>query len=154
MSRMHRELERYLHTHIPLSRAMAMSVKAVDDEGVRLSAPYAPNVNHRGTVFGGSIAALAILSAWTLVHVRLRAAGLPCTIVIQRNALEYLRPIEGEFEAFCPAPPEEDWARFLETLERRSRARIILRARLHSGTETVGTFQGAFVAILSPEAGR
>ena len=154
MTRENRELQRYLHTHIPLSRAMAMEVRTVDATGVRLAAPYAPNVNHRGTVFGGSIAALAILSAWTLVHTRLRAERLPSTVVIQRNAMEYLRPMEGEFEAFCAAPAPADWARFLETLRRRSRARIVLRAELASGGEVVGRFQGAFVAILSQERPR
>lgn len=149
MTRRNRELERYLHTHIPLSKAMAMEVRTVDDTGVRLAAPYEPNVNHRGTVFGGSIAALAILSAWTLVHTRLREGRLPSMVVIQRSSMEYLRPMEGEFEAFCAAPPEAEWARFVETLRRRARARIVLRAELGSGGEVVGSFQGAFVAILS-----
>lgn len=154
MTRVARELERYLHTHIPLSRAMGMEVRSVDEAGVRLAAPYAPNVNHRGTVFGGSISALAILSAWTLVHLRLREERLAGTIVIQRNSMEYERPIAGEFEAFCPAPPEAEWERFLETLRRRSRARIILRAQLSGGGEPVGSFMGAFVATLSDEPAR
>ena len=154
MTRKNRELERYLHTHIPLSGAMRAQVRAVDASGVRLAAPYEPNVNHRGTVFGGSIAALAILSAWTLVHTRLRDERLPSTVVIQRNSMEYLRPMQGEFEAFCAAPPEADWSRFLETLRRRSRARIILKAQLSSGGEVVGSFQGAFVAVLAEEPGR
>ena len=154
MTRTTRELERYLHTHIPLSKAMGMEIRSIDEAGVRLAAPYEPNVNHRGTVFGGSISALAILSAWTLVHVRLREERLPSTIVIQRNSMEYERPIEGEFEAFCPAPRAEDWSRFLETLQRRSRARIILRAQLTGGGEPVGSFLGAFVASLSDDPAR
>lgn len=154
MTRSNRELERYLHTHIPLSKAMGMEVRSVDDAGVRLAAPYAPNVNHRGTVFGGSSSALAILSAWTLVHVRLRAERLPANLVIQRNSMEYQRPIEGEFEAFCPAPPPHDWERFLETLRRRARARIILRAQLTGGGQPVGSFLGAFVASVGEERDR
>jgi len=41
------ELERYLHEHIPLSRAMQVSVVSVQPESVVLSAPLAPNINHR-----------------------------------------------------------------------------------------------------------
>ena len=154
MTRATRELERYLHTHIPLSKAMGVEVVSVDEAGVRLGAPYEPNVNHRGTVFGGSTSAVAILSAWTLVHVRLRAEHLPGSIVIQRNSMEYERPMDGAFEAFCPAPPAPEWVRFLETLERRSRARIILRAQISCAGVEVGKFMGAFVAIVGEEGQR
>lgn len=71
------ELQQYLHEHIPLSRAMQVSVVRAAQEGVVLSAPLAPNINHQETVFGGSASALAILAAWSLVHVRLQASGPP-----------------------------------------------------------------------------
>jgi len=51
------ELESYLHAHIPLTRAMQVSVVSVEPDSVLLSAPLAPNTNHRDTVFGGSAAA-------------------------------------------------------------------------------------------------
>ena len=65
------QLERYLHEHIPLSKAMGVSVLSVGEEAVTLRAPLAPNINHRETVFGGSASALAILAAWSLLHTRL-----------------------------------------------------------------------------------
>jgi thioesterase domain-containing protein len=58
-----RELQAYLHAHIPLSAAMQVSVDAVAADGVTLRAPLAPNINHRETVFGGSASAVAILAA-------------------------------------------------------------------------------------------
>lgn len=68
------DLEAYLHSHIPLSAAMQVHVDEVTGEHVRLSAPLAPNINHRETVFGGSASALSILSARSLLHVRLTGA--------------------------------------------------------------------------------
>jgi thioesterase domain-containing protein len=76
-------VEQYLHEHIPLSKAMAVSVLSIDENGVILSAPLLPNINHRSTAFGGSISAVTILSAWTFVHVRLQPLLIPCQIVIQ-----------------------------------------------------------------------
>ena len=70
------DLERYLHEHIPLSKAMQVSVVSVDTDGVTLRAPLAPNINHQDTVFGGSASAVAILAGWSLLHTRLAAAGL------------------------------------------------------------------------------
>jgi thioesterase domain-containing protein len=140
-------IERYLHDHIPISRAMSIRVLALDAAGVRLGAPLAPNINHRSTVFGGSASAVAILAAWTLVHFRLREAGLDGRVVIQRNAVEYLSPIDDDFEAFCPAPPTRDWQRFTDSVARRGRGRLHLTAELRIGAERVGHFEGMYVAF-------
>ena len=53
-------IERYLHEHIPLTTHMEVGVDRIDGTGVRLTAPLAPNINHRQTAFGGSVAALRL----------------------------------------------------------------------------------------------
>ncbi len=53
------ELQTYLHTHIPLSKAMEVEVVQATPDIIELRAPLAPNINHRGTAFGGSISTLA-----------------------------------------------------------------------------------------------
>ena len=147
-----KELERYLRERIPLAAAMGMTVERADAEGVRLCAPLAPNVNHHGTVFGGSISALSLLSAWTMVQLGLGEAEIPSQVVIQRNSVEYLLPIEGDLLAHCPRPPAAEWERFLATLRRRGRARLVVRAELRSGEELVATFHGSFVALRTDPA--
>lgn len=147
-----KDLEIYLRTRIPLAAAMEVTVEAADGAGVRLCAPLPPNVNHHGTVFGGSISALSLLSAWTMVQLRLGEASIPSEVVIQRNSVEYLRPIGGDVEAVCPSPPAAEWERFLTTLRRRGRARIVVRAQLLSAGELVATFQGSFVATRAEPA--
>lgn len=142
-----RELERYLHEHIPLSAAMQVRVLKAAEDGVVLSAPLAPNINHRDTVFGGSASALAILASWSLVHVRLQAAGLTARIVIQRNAVEYAAPLLGEFEARSFLLRPERWASFLKSLERHGRGRVRVGASLDGDGAEAVRFEGDFVAI-------
>lgn len=142
------ELERYLHEHIPLSRAMEVSVVSATPSEVLLNAPLAPNINHRDTVFGGSASAICILAAWSLVHVRLREAGVAARLVIQRNTMEYVRAVEGAFAARAVLADQQDWQRFVRTLERRGRARIDVNAALESAGTTAGTLGGTFVALL------
>ena len=93
------ELEQYLHEHIPLSRAMQVSVLSVQADGVTLRAPLAPNINHQDTLFGGSASAIAILAGWSLLHTRLAVLGLSGRLVIQRNTMNYELPIAGSFTA-------------------------------------------------------
>ena len=140
------ELERYLRSRIPLAAAMEVTVEEAGGAAVRLCAPLPPNVNHHGTLFGGSISAIALLSAWTLVQLGLQEESIAAEVVIQRNSVEYLRPVDEDLQAFCPRPRPAEWDRFLATLRRRGRARIVVRAELLSAGELVATFQGFFVA--------
>lgn len=141
------ELEAYLHEHIPLSRAMQVTAVAADPESVVLRAPLAPNINHRDTVFGGSASAVAILAAWSLLHVRLRAQGLASRLVIQSNTMDYALPILGEFTARSALERPADWTLFTRMLARRGKARASVVATLHEGGREVGRLTGAFVAL-------
>jgi thioesterase domain-containing protein len=111
-------LQAYLHEHIPLSAAMGTTVVEAGPAAVCLGAPLESNLNHRGTAFGGSVATLAILAGWALVHLRLRSEGVEARTVIQRSDVAYVRTIEGAFEARAVAPAEHDWTRFRSALSR------------------------------------
>jgi thioesterase domain-containing protein len=141
------DLETYLHAHIPLSAAMQVSVVAASPEAVTLSAPLAPNINHRSTAFGGSVSTLAILSAWSLVNLRLRAEGLQTRLVIQSNRMDYDTPIESDFTATATLADEAAWPLFLKMLARRGRARIVAQSVVRCGGAVGGRFEGEFVAF-------
>lgn len=143
------ELERYLHERIPLSRAMAVEVRAAGTGGVALYAPLAPNINHRDTVFGGSASAVAILAAWSVLLVRMRAEGLDGRIVIRRSSMSYDRPITSGFTATATPPDDEKWARLAATLARGRVARTRVTASLQCDGSPVGELDGEF-AVLPP----
>lgn len=147
MSRSPEELEQYLHTHIPLSRDMAVSVVSADHEAVILTAPLAPNKNHRNTVFGGSASALAMLACWSLLRTRLMGEGIDSRLVIQRNTMDFERPIVGDFTARAILAAPEQWDSFTRMLTRKGKARVIAQAVLEQGGEVVGRFRGEFVAL-------
>jgi len=141
------DVERYLHEHIPLSQAMGVRVARAAPDGVILTAPLAPNINHRETGFGGSASALAILAAWTLIHLRLSAAGIRCRLVIQRNSMQYLKPILEDFSAGTLPLDDAAWNSFLRMYDRRRRARIRVSSVLECCGERVGELEGDFVAL-------
>ena len=143
-------MERYLRENIPLSAAMGVRVRAATPEQVVLYAPLGPNINHHETVFGGSAAVLATLSAWTLLYLRLADEEVPAQLVIQRSSMEYEKPIPGDFEAECAFTDTAAWQRFYTTLERRGRARLALNAQLLHGSHRMASFSGDFVALRGP----
>ena len=144
-------VQQYLYDHIPLSRAMQVAVSSVQPDEVILSAPLAPNINHQETVFGGSASAVAILAAWSLLHVRLNIAGIKSQLVIQGNTMQYELPISGTFTARAYITEPAAWQRFVRTFERRGRARISVTSVLEYEGRQAGILQGEFVA-LAPEA--
>ncbi len=126
---------------------MALRVLACDREGATLAAPLQPNINHRATVFGGSLSAVAILSGWTWLHYAAEGAGLKCRLVIQRNAMEYLAPIAGDFEARCRGLAPDEFEKFARQFRRAGKARVTLAADVFFHGQVCAQFHGDYVAL-------
>lgn len=140
------ELTQRLYSHIPLSRAMGVKVIQAEESCAILSAPLQPNINHQGTVFGGSINTLAILAAYSLLYLRLSRSHPECHIVIQQNTLQYERPLAGDMLAQCQLDDSVNWPCFMRTLERHGRARISLASVVMHDEQRCASFKGDFVA--------
>jgi len=146
-------VQRYLHEHIPLSSAMETRVTAATSREVVLEAPLAPNLNHRATAFGGSVAALAILAGWTLVHLRLRSERIEARTVIQRSDVRYLAPVEGTFDARAAEPTPDAWRRFLASLRRWGRGRIRISVQIREAGALVGSLDADYVSLVAARQG-
>jgi len=127
---------------------MATEVRAATLERVVLAAPIAPNLNHRATAFGGSVAAQAILAGWALVHVRLEDEGIHARTVIQKSTVSYLEPIRDDFEARAGVVDPRSWRRFRRSLARWGRGRVRVGVEVWSGALLVARLAGDYVALL------
>jgi len=140
-------LQQSLYERIPLSRAMGVTVLQANPQCVVLGAPLAPNVNHSGTVFGGSASAVAVLAAWSMVEVGLQAVAQPGRIVIRRSAMDFEQPIRADFTATAQAPGTADWQKLLAALQRGRMGRIVVRSVLAADGARVGELEGEFAVI-------
>ncbi len=142
------DVEAYLREHIPLADAMDVRVLRADPSGVVLEAPLEPNLNHRDTAFGGSVAALAILAGWTLVHGHLESVGISgIRTVVQRSEVRYLAPADGPFRAVCDGPAAAEWDRFLRTFRRWGKARVGVEVDVTCQGVLVAAFRGAYATL-------
>lgn len=141
-----RHLTETLHREIPLARAMEAEASSFDARGLALHAPLAPNINHKSTAFGGSLANVATLACWGLTQLLVRDAGFPVVVVIQECRVQYLKPVLSDIEALALLPAETSIEKFLRTLARHGRARIELEARIPAAGEPTVIFRGQFVA--------
>ncbi len=140
-----RILEDYLHDQIPASKLLGIGVQTCSDTEVRLVAPLAPNVNHKNTVFGGSLSALAILAGWSLVYMRLK--GIRNEIVIQESSMSYLKAAKGKFYAISTYEESAQWEKLSRAFALRGKGRIQVESNVICNDEIVATFQGKYIAF-------
>lgn len=139
------QIQELLHTKIPITRALGVTVEAYDGERLVLTAPPDSNVNHMGTAFGGSLNALAVLSGYGLLWLELQ--DTQCHIVIRESSISYYHPVRSDIRATCVRPREESLSEFKKTFHEKGRARIALSATIEDKGITCVSFQGTFVAL-------
>lgn len=142
-------LEAFLHAKIPLTQAMGVRVALHDGTRLVLTAPLAPNINHLGTAFGGSLHTLPTLACYAGLWSLLREAGLDGHVVVKSSEAHYRQPVTGDLRAEWVRPPATSVEPFLLDLRRHRKARLNLTATV-AGTEgkPAVEYSGCFVAVL------
>lgn len=144
---MKQQLQTYIHEHIPLSNALGVEVQTAALDQVALSAPFANNINHKKTVFGGSLQAVATLACWGLAYLNLEQQNLSCEIVITNSDINYLLPVTTDFTAKATLPEKLTWDRFSKILAKHGKARIKIHATIYQGDKLTVDYIGTFAAV-------
>jgi thioesterase domain-containing protein len=143
-------LRRVLAAELPITQHLGITVESGGDHaGVVLRLPLVPNRNHQGSIFAGSLNAVATLAGWAVVWLALQHAAIGAAVVIQDSTIEYLAPVNQDCFAHCGQPDADTLDRFLQTIGRHDRARLGLRVHLLAGSGRVARFAGRYVALRS-----
>jgi thioesterase domain-containing protein len=118
------QLVQFIRNEMPLAKAMDLQLDAVAHDRLGLRAPLAPNINDKGSAFGGSLATLMIVNGWALVEMALRLKKMDCDVFIAESQVRYLDPVWQDLRSQAKVILATDWARFFVTLQARGRARI------------------------------
>jgi thioesterase domain-containing protein len=141
------ELENKLHREIPLTRQMGLSVKEYDASGLTLSFPLAPNVNHIGSVFGGSLAAAVTLAGWCYLWSYLKEHALQANLLIQESNISYLHPVTADFLARCQAPSQKALHSLMAMIQRKGKGRISLNCEVLQRGAVAVRFHGTYAVL-------
>jgi thioesterase domain-containing protein len=136
-----------LTRQIPLGGAMELAVTRLDERGVEIRAPLAPNVNDKGTAFGGALVSLMILAGWSLPRLLLRRAELAAELVIGRCDVRFTAPVRGDFVAVCAWPEPDAVAAFVDAVRAGGRARLELAPEILAGTDVAATLRARYAAL-------
>lgn len=142
-----RALRAKLRRDMPITRALGLRVLGREGTGLVLSSPLAPNINHKGTAFAGSLNATATLAGWGTIWLVLREHGIRSHVVIQDSTVHYVRPVTGDFTARCKAPSATAVERLVKAVTGKGRGRIELDVTIADASGDAVRFHGRYVAI-------
>ncbi|GAB4120253.1 MAG: hypothetical protein Tsb0027_15390 [Wenzhouxiangellaceae bacterium] len=124
------ELQAFLLHNIPLAAAMQLQVTLPDHASLMLQAPLAPNINDKGSAFGGASASLMTLAGWGWLWLANRRIGLTRDIVIAAAEHSYQQPVYEPLRCRCAGPSAPAWQKYQQAMARRDRARLSLSCEI------------------------
>ena len=142
-----RWLTHTLTDQIPLGHAMQLSITELSENQICLSAPLAPNVNDKGTAFGGALVSMMILAGWSLPRLLLRRHGLKAELVIGRCEVRFLKPVHCDFQARCRWPEAEAIDAFVHRVQTTGKGKIELMPEIVAGQELSARLNARYAAI-------
>lgn len=142
-----RALRAKLRSSMPITEDLGLTVVDREGTGVVLRAPLAPNINHKGTAFAGSLNAAATLAGWGTLWLILREHGVQSHVVIQDSAVHYLRPVTGDFTARCKPPTARAVEQLVTSVRKKGRGRLELDVVIADHDGDAVRFHGRYVAL-------
>jgi len=136
-----------LTRQIPLGAAMGLAIQRLDATGLVLNLPLAPNVNDKGTAFGGAMSSALILAGWSLPRLILRREQRRADLVIGRCDLRFLAPVKSGFQAVARWPGQEAIDAFLTRLDERGKAALEMAPEIHAGDTVAASLSARYAAL-------
>ena len=140
------QLAERVREHIPLTRHLDFQIREFAADQLVLSAPLAPNINDKGTMFAGSQAALMALAGWCLTTIQAELQLPAADVLAMQNTLRYQRPVTGELTIVVTSPAPS-LAQFRQRLARAERAvlQVVAEGRNSDGS-VASVYQAQYMA--------
>ena len=135
---------------IPLLDAMQLSFGRYENLALTMEAPLAPNINNKGTAFGGSIASICLFGGWAVSTLAFVDSGIHNTeIVVYKNEMTFERPARGHLTVSAYLRPD-DFSACLERLQAGDpgRIRLDVYVDLFHDQDRCATMKGLYVVWL------
>lgn len=143
-------LEKKIRAEIPAVRHFPFKIQSVSDTSVEVSARLLDHLNHKGTVFGGSLYQVALVAGYGMFLHLLESNGFNTRdFVIAKGRINYKLPVAGDFSAACVLKVGQIQD-FCSSLRNDHRGDLILNSVVRCEGVACATFESRFVAF-SPE---
>jgi thioesterase domain-containing protein len=123
----------WLNDAIPMVEQLGIREMHRDGERLTWALDLRPNLNDKGTGFGGALTAQTTLLGWCWTTLWLRRHSLARDVVVAEASQRFLAPVTGDYRLECEPEADNGPERLAEQLAERGRGRIALVQRLRCG---------------------
>jgi thioesterase domain-containing protein len=140
------ELQNKLYNEIPLTKMMELQIKDYNINELITTAPLEPNINDKGTAFGGSLSTLSIISAWSLCWLISKELGFDSNnIVIIKNETSFRKPVTNDIICHTKKPSLQEIEILKQKLENKKSASIKIESQIIEDGKICVDFVGYYV---------
>lgn len=134
-------------TDIPLVSHMGLERIVFADGVIRFNVSLAPNLNDKGTGFGGAISGLCTLAGWVLTTLLLKAEGLERSAVVKTGTIDFFAPVTSDFSVHCYCPEPDGEEILISKVRKKGRGRLPIVAEIFQGETLAVRYRGDYVAL-------
>lgn len=144
-----KDLQEYIEQHIPITKSLNFEIKEIQNANVKIACFYKDHINHKNSVFGGSISSLMTLTGWAKVKIIMESIDSRAEIVIQEGNSKFLKPVLNDFEAISISIDEKVLEKCTKMYKKFGRSRIKIKIILKEigKEEILSEFEGLYVVI-------
>lgn len=137
----------WLGEAIPLVERLGLTRMEWQDDTLRWQLQLTPNLNDKGTGFGGSLTAQATLIGWCWVTLWLRQHQRQQDVVVAEASQRFLAPVSSDYQLECRPQNPHAVDTLAERLVEQGRGRITLVQRLYSGDRLCLEARGDYAVL-------
>lgn len=142
----------WLGEAIPMVEQLGIREMQRSDQRLVWQLALVPNLNDKGTGFGGALTAQTTLLGWCWTTLWLRRQGLVRDVVVAEATQRFLAPVTDDYRLECMPEAEDGPERLARQLADKGRGRIALIQRLWCGNVLCLEARGDY-AVLAAAAG-
>lgn len=141
-----KQLQTKLHSQIPLTKHMQISINDYTSSNLITTAPLNLNINDKGTAFAGSLCTITTISAWSMCWLISQELGFSNTsIVILKNETKYLTPVTKDILCKTIKPCQKEIAVLKEKLLAKKSGSILIKSSIIQDNISCVEFDGIYV---------
>lgn len=138
------KLENKILSEIPILKSLGIEIQSLDTNASVISLPLLPNINHKGTAFGGSLYAACTAACYALIYSRQIESQLEDRdLVIIEGQMKYLKSVKEDFTVKATMI-EKDWQNLVDSLKIKKPEKLMVLCDVNNGA---AVFQGQFALL-------
>lgn len=140
-------INNYIHTKIPLTDHMGVTLTSLDESGLISIAPLKGNHNDKNIAFAGSMQTILTISAWSWVFSYFVELDSGVKLFIRRCNFEFNAPVKGKLKVKVENPGTATVDDFIAAYKTDKKARIQVHAFIEEDGVKACGFDGVFVGV-------